>query len=187
MNRIPMGLSWMSRVSATRLESASSTQNRRHRTPVFAANPGEFGENAEIVQALSSAAGQNAFERFGVESEAPVAYNLQVFEQGKLLEYCGRFGLCACRRATERRWKLLLFTTSTCLNDRGIKILHRIASIVVTHRLSSYRIDHCRRKRAIRIGLMAGMERRREGDARLRQHRRLIWLVQRKFLRVSTE
>ncbi|KAG6164496.1 hypothetical protein E4U11_001134, partial [Claviceps purpurea] len=71
MNRIPMGLSWMNRVSATRLESASSTQNRRHRTPVFAANPGEFGENAEIVQALSSAAGQNAFERFGVESEAP--------------------------------------------------------------------------------------------------------------------
>ncbi|KAG6195924.1 hypothetical protein E4U50_008413 [Claviceps purpurea] len=78
-----------------------------------------------------------------VLSEAPGAY--KSFEQGELLEYRGRFELCACRRATERRWKLLLFTTSTCLNDGGIKILHRIPSIVVPNRLSSYCIDHCRR------------------------------------------
>ncbi|KAG6021400.1 hypothetical protein E4U19_003865 [Claviceps sp. Clav32 group G5] len=171
-----------------RMQTAADERRRNARMQSSSVHKSDVtelpGENAETVQALSSAAGYNAFERFGVESEAPVAY--KSFEQGKLLEYRGRFRLCVCRRATERRWKSLLFTTSTCLNDWGIKILHRIASIVVQHRLSSYRIDHCRRKRAIRIGLMAGMERRREGDARLRQHRRLIWLVQKKFSRVST-
>ncbi|KAG6176666.1 hypothetical protein E4U10_000495, partial [Claviceps purpurea] len=53
----------------------TSTQFRRRLTLGFAADTVQSDEYTEIVQARSSAAGQNAFERFGVESEseAPVA------------------------------------------------------------------------------------------------------------------
>ncbi|KAG6124012.1 hypothetical protein E4U10_000694 [Claviceps purpurea] len=81
-------------------------------------------------------------------------------EQDELPEGRGRFGLCACRRATDRRRESLLFTTPTGLNDRGIKISLRLSHFEIDRRrfasVERGRIFERRKNPIMVLGLGAG-------------------------------
>ncbi|KAG6115665.1 hypothetical protein E4U12_001608, partial [Claviceps purpurea] len=105
------------------------TQIRRRRTAVFAESDEiRFNRPSPIFSSKTE-----CYRKLqGSKHMTPVSCKSP--EQDELPEGRGRFGLCACRRATDRRRESLLFTTPTGLNDRGIKISLRLSRFEIDRR-----------------------------------------------------